>query len=236
ALEADIDTYTARSSVQSESDNIVHTYYHTNEPSSDLNFMHNLEAHSSGVIFTAMQQYSTSEPKIATTSGSDKPYFVTQQLTYPQPEKVLVSDTAVLSDTTISQQQQQQPEQTSVSEAIPIQPDTDIITTNIAPPINGTVEVMPTQQVVTVIISEPEPKLKEVISSELSVPEEEEEILHFDIRNTTPDIFKIRCQETMNIEMETPDVSIAEPTPTNEEQKKGWRKALQRVGSWLSYT
>ncbi|MCI31961.1 hypothetical protein A2U01_0053173, partial [Trifolium medium] len=75
--------------------------------------MHNLEAHSSGVIFTALQQSGTSEPsvqvksnpdvsmlsrvlnqteiqpqpEIATTFGSDKPDFVNQQLTNPQPEK-----------------------------------------------------------------------------------------------------------------------------------------------------
>ncbi|MCI05751.1 hypothetical protein A2U01_0026804, partial [Trifolium medium] len=175
--------------------------------------MHNLEAHSSGVIFTAMQQSGTSEPsvqvksnpdvsrlsrvlnqqetlqpEIATTSGSDKPDFVNQQITNPQQEKALVSDTAVLSDISIcQQQQQQQPEKTLVSETMPIQPDTDILTTNDVPPVNDTVEVLPTQQVETDLISKPEPILKEVISSELSVPEEEEEILHFDIRNISPE-------------------------------------------------
>ncbi|MCI08884.1 hypothetical protein A2U01_0029966, partial [Trifolium medium] len=167
-------------------------------------------AHSSGVIFTAMQQSGTSEPsvqvksnpdvsrlsrvlnqqeisqpEIATTSGSDKPDFVKQQFTNPQQEKALVSDTAVLSD--ISIQQQQQPEKTLVSKTMPIQPDANILTTNVVPPVNDTVDVMPTQQVETIPISKPEPKLKEVISSEPSIPEEEEKILHFDIRNISPE-------------------------------------------------
>ncbi|MCH80089.1 hypothetical protein A2U01_0000851 [Trifolium medium] len=213
ALEADIDTYTARSSVQSESDNIVHTFYPTFEPSSDLNFMHNLEAHTSGVIFNVVQQSGTSEPSVQVKSQpdlsmlsrvlnqqettqqetqpqpekatmSDKPDIVNQQLTQPQQEKALASDTTMLSDTINNQQQL---EQASVSDIIPIQPDTDILTSDTILPVSETVEVIPTQQVETMTIPEPEPKLKEAISSESSLPEEKEEILHFDIRNTTPE-------------------------------------------------
>ncbi|WJX92181.1 hypothetical protein P8452_73861 [Trifolium repens] len=38
----------------------------------------------------------------------------------------------------------------------------------------------------------------------------------------------------MNIEMETHAGTTVETT-TNEEQQKGWRKVLERLGDWLSY-
>jgi hypothetical protein len=98
-LETDIDQYSARDSARSESNNIVHTFYPQNEPSSDLNFMHNLEAHTSGEMFTAMQQSGTSGPSVQVKSNPDLSMLsrvLNQQETtpseqQPQPQKATVS-------------------------------------------------------------------------------------------------------------------------------------------------
>ncbi|MCH80993.1 hypothetical protein A2U01_0001771, partial [Trifolium medium] len=176
-LDAEVDAFSLQSSTPSDSENIAHTYFPSSDNASNLEFMRNLEAHSSGA---ALHTSGTSEPSVQVKAQPDIPMLT----------RVLNTAAANISETSQPEQpQQQQPQPEKAINILPEITQSSPSTTSVpekagsdtihmspissptnTPAVNETVEVVTTTSVETTSFPEPEPKLKEPISSESSIP------------------------------------------------------------------